>query len=272
MMQQVYNRSFVGILVALLTLILPASASGDWSELLGRLTSADARPVRFLHLGDSHLSGGYMTAPITQMLISTYGSRRVTVERIGVPGATFATFASDKYQKKIQAVGADVIIVSLGTNDAFSNRLDETALERNMKTLMELIAPGDTAPLILMTTPPLSYLPKRVRTGVRRTKRKRRVPVYTTTYTYNHSTEHAARLIVAFARHHGYACYDLNAAMAGASGELSAAEWLRRGELHRDRVHYTQAGYRRIGTLVAEALKTRLTQAGQPLLSIPSAQ
>ncbi len=239
--------------------IASAQTTTSWQDIARRLTTPGEQPVRVLHLGDSHLSGGFTTAPMITMLGQYTG--QVSVERIGIPGATYATFAQVKNLERIKAVRADLIIISLGTNDSYSARFAPGTLEQNMRTLTTAITSTEPKPLLMLTTPPLSYLKQRARTGTRRNKRGKRVATYGTHYIYNRSAGQAARTIIAFAEANGYTYYDLHTAMAGQSGEQSARGWLERGELHRDRVHYTQAGYRRIGQMIADALRERIASA-----------
>lgn len=243
------------ILCLILTSSLGLSAQGEWTALQQRLQSKDSSELCVLHLGDSHLSGGYMTSPIIQALHQRFGTERIRIERFGIPGATYATFTAEKHLKRLREINADLIIISLGTNDSYSKRFNPETLRFNMEHLISLISRGQQRkPMFVLTTPPLSYLRQRVQTGTRRGKRRRRIPVYGTQYHYNRSAEQAAQTIVSFAQRQGYGYYDLTSAIAEGNGAEAANRWLSMGLLHTDRVHYTRAGYDRIGNMVATAL------------------
>lgn len=229
---------------------------GYLSAIASRLAQGTQLPIRILHLGDSHLSGGYTTAPIAEALRAQYGAS-VSVDRIGVPGATFATFAQDRYMKQIRDKAPDLIIVSLGTNDSYTYSFSRDTMHDNMDSFFALLE--DQAPVakIVLTTPPPSYLKRRVKAGSTRTKRGRRRVRYQTSYSYNANSAKAASLMVSYAKTapRSYACYDLTTAFGS---ESEASKWLRQGWMHSDRVHYTQAGYRRLGQMIANTLVDQL--------------
>lgn len=258
------NKSFLRPLYSLLFLIIvcssPLSASKqqdylpDGYRTLLRERIVTGQETRVLHIGDSHLSGGFMTTPI-ERAIRELNSRSL-VERIGVPGATFASILKSKKMDLIKTFAPDVIIVSLGTNDSYTYRFLPGVMRTNIEQFMSFVSRElKTEPLIIFTTPPLSYIKKRVRSGSYRTKSGKRRPRYKTTYSFNTSTLNASDVILSFARDRGYATYDLTRSMqTKPTAEASASHYLSQGWLHTDRVHYTRVGYARLGDYVARWL------------------
>ena len=67
-----------------------------WQHI--RVADSNKKTVTILHLGDSHLSGGYFTRSMSAKLAAQYGDK-VRFERIGVPGDTYSNYTQ---HKKIQ--------------------------------------------------------------------------------------------------------------------------------------------------------------------------
>lgn len=220
-----------------------------WQHI--RVADSNKKTVTILHLGDSHLSGGYFTRSMSAKLAAQYGDK-VRFERIGVPGASYSTFSQDKYMQQIKAVEPDLVIISLGTNDSYCFKFSETEMWGNMETFFGMLRQTlEDVPFVL-TTPPPSYLRRSVKVaGKNRKGSKRRKNRYRTTYHFNDNTEKASRLIRSYTVEHGMACFDLSAAMGG---EAETRQWLRSGLMHTDHIHYTVGGYTRHGGLVADAL------------------
>lgn len=259
--------SFVSRLILLLLCLTTASGlsfgqSSLWYEPEGyldqvwqhiRVADSNKKPVTVLHLGDSHLSGGYFTRSMSAKLAAQYGDK-VRFERIGVPGASYFSFSQnkDKYLQQIKAVQPDLVIVSLGTNDSYTFQFSEDKMRGNMEIFFNMLREAlDDVPFIL-TTPPPSYLRRSVKVAGSKGKgSKRRRNRYKTTYHFNDNTEKASRLIRSYTLEHGMACFDLSSAIGG---ETETRQWLRSGLMHADHIHYTIGGYTRHGGLVADAL------------------
>lgn len=226
--------------------------------------------VRVLHIGDSHLSGGFMTSPIERALRTL--SSHCLVERIGVPGATFASILKSEKMGRIKTFAPDVIIVSLGTNDSYTTRFLPQVMRSNIEQFISFVESKlDSEPLIVFTTPPLSYLKKRVSSGTSRTKSGRRRARYTTNYTFNTATLRAADVILSIAKDKGYATCDLTRTMqTKPSAESSVAHYLSQGWLHNDRVHYTREGYTRLGNYVARWLIDLLSSSTETIVTASS--
>ncbi len=266
--------SYILLLLVLLGLPTSLRAGGEEQEgYIPRAYGAQLRArmalgneVRILHVGDSHLSGGFMTRPIEQALRTLYP--HCQLERIGVPGATFASILTSKKMERLKTFAPDLIIVSLGTNDSYTTRFLPQVMRTNIEQFLAYVdGELEGEPLIIFTTPPLSYLKKRVRQGTYRTKAGKRRARYTTQYSLNTATQQASDVILSIAQERGYAAYDLTRSMqTKQSPEASASHYLSQRWLHTDRVHYTREGYARLGNYIASWLTSLLA----PPLVVPT--
>lgn len=265
-MKQLINKVFIAIVLFFVgEIALHAQCKTElWWEPENKLqplwerlapSSTDDPPIKLLHIGDSHLSGGYSTAPIISALREQYGDNQILVSRIGVPGATYATFTSEKYMNQIAKEQPDVVLVSLGTNDSYTFNFQPQIMRDNIDAFFSMLRTtvGDIP--VILTTPPPSYLRRSHKVGTRTVKRKRRrtrhIPIYKTSYSFNSFTLPASQLLMDYARKEQMAYFDLRSTIGG---EQEVATWLTQGLMNKDRVHYTRQGYTRMGNSIAEAL------------------
>lgn len=214
--------------------------------------SEDSKLFRVLHIGDSHIKPGFVTAPITEGLRGKYG-KGIEVEYWGINGATFQTYGTDEEIARIVEARPQLLIVSLGTNDSYTPRFSPDEMRGNMQAFFSLLKKSLPQLPIILTTPPPSYLvtTRRTTTITGRGRAKRRVYRSTKSYTFNRHTASAARTMKYFAQTEGYALIDLNASIGS---ETTAKEWLAQGWMHQDHVHYTVAGYTKQGEILTKTL------------------
>ena len=202
--------------------------------------AAGGRPLRVLHLGDSHVASGDFTAALRHTLQTAWGSGCVSVSYLAKNGATAEQFTAAPWTQKIKAQQADLIIVSFGTNEChgmgYREEQHREQLRHVLSTLRELCPDA----VVLLTTPPGDYLS----TGRGRRRRPARP---------NPMVERCAAEIVRFSRDNGLAVWDLHT-IAGGSQALT--NYLGSGLMQRDRVHFTAAGYTLFGHCLGEALLT----------------
>lgn len=235
-----------------------------WQGYREQLTRASlGRHLVILHLGDSHLSGGFLTAPMADELLRIWGEERIRIERIGVPGATFGTFSATKYLECIQAINPDIVIISLGTNDSYTNTFNPEHMQEQMSQLIKQLRNLAPEARILLTTPPFAYLKQRILTDNKYTKRGRCKSSNSPKYKFNPNTRRASELIQRFAKAQGIDCYDLYTAIAQGNAQASAERWLKQGLISEDRVHYTTEGYTLLGQLIEGAISRRLAPTVQ---------
>jgi lysophospholipase L1-like esterase len=149
---------------------------------------------------------------------------------IGVNGATFESFLSCKYFKpNLSALNPDWVIVSLGTNDSYTNIFDTQAFGIKVDSLIVRIQQAAPHAAILLTTP-----------GDHRIKKS----------AINESAKIASDILKQKAQAHHISYWDFYSVMGGA-GSIDA--WRYFGMAHTDFLHLTQKGYTYQGQLLFNA-------------------
>ena len=226
------------------------------------------RPLRVLHLGDSHVAGKAFPNAVEQTLRTAFrkaevmpdeGTDGLVFTAIGSNGATSERFLSDSYRERIAATKADLVIVSLGTNEAHGMGYLESVHEQQLSAFLEMMRGVLPEAMFLFTTPPGDYL-KQVYVNYRSTGRggKRRRLVRSA-FRPNPMNGRCAACITAFARDHDLASWYLYNICGG---EAAVRNWIAAGLMRPDRVHYEPQGYAIQGKLLAEALLRCFENAG----------
>lgn len=148
----------------------------------------------------------------------------------GISGKTFDYFSrSPNLQNHLNKYRPDLVIITLGTNDAFA-RLDYEKILSHLDRLYSAIRSVSPVASILFTVPPDTFF----RNGVN-----------------NNYTPIVRRAIITFCLKHGCAWWDLYGIM-GETGSMN--EWRDSGLGSRDRIHFTSDGYRYQGELISGAI------------------
>lgn len=149
---------------------------------------------------------------------------------IGVNGARFADYnKTGLFFKQLAAIQPDLMIVSLGTNEAFDD-LDPVKYRERLEEFITHLRQDNPQLSIVMTTPPPSLI-KRSRPNMR--------------------AEEYAQLINEIAEDNNIAVWDLYEVLGG---NKNASYNYQRGFMARDYVHYTEAGYEYSAEMFTEAL------------------
>jgi len=150
----------------------------------------------------------------------------------GVNGAAFEHFSESRYfSQHIMFLKPDLVIVSLGANNAFSGSFHESDVLIQMDALYRKIRAAAPNGAVLFTTPPDAGAPRRSRTKSNVMK--------------------AHGIITAFCAERGLARWDLYDIMGGYG---SISKWRRNGLVQSDMVHFTRPGYEAQGELLFEAI------------------
>lgn len=159
------------------------------------------------------------------------GDDGIVYNSAGINGADVRCFLRcNQLFEQTALLAPDLVIVSLGTNDCYSERWDSTVFEQNLMALVGGIRRQLPGAAILLTTPPDHY-------------RKRR---------YNNTDViTAANVIFRVAKQYDAAVWDLFSVMGGLQ---SVREWLSAGLANRDKIHFTREGYMLQGNLLFEAI------------------
>lgn len=227
-----------------------ASLDGFW-EKLGALD----RPLRVVHIGDSHVRGHVFPYVMRRQLEGDFGSQAVldmevsyrtsglahetgqagvVYHILGVNGATCGTFATPERIREIVGLNPDLVIVSFGTNEAHARRYSAAEHRGEMDRLLAGLKAGCPNAAFLLTTPPGAY--------VRNGRRGR---------TVNPRTPQVAETQRAFARENRIALWDLYHIAGGK--EHACRNWTAAHAYQRDKIHFTREGYTLQGLLLHEA-------------------
>jgi len=171
------------------------------------------------------------------------GNGGVLTHSIGNNGATFSSYANiDSFGPQIEILGADLVVIALGTNEAFDSTNEET-LKNNIDNLISAIRRYNPGIQFLLVSPTECY-----RRTYRRRKGRRRRAVGTTV---NTKAARMRTVIKRYAEENGIPFYDTYT-VAGGIG--SAAKMKAAKVFGTDGIHFTAGGYRLWGSLLADAI------------------
>lgn len=229
----------------------PAGSLHPFWEKLGALD----RPLRIVHIGDSHVRGHVFPYVMRCSLEDDFGSKAVEnipvtyqtsgVARetgssgvvyhiLGVNGATCQSFSTPEHIRQIADLHPDLVILSFGTNEAHGRRYNASEHTAAMNYLIEELKASCPDVAFLMTTPPGAY----VRNGRRGKIINPRTPLV---------VENELK----FAREHGIAIWDMYDIVGGK--QRACLNWNAAKMYQRDKIHFTHEGYTLQGLLLHEA-------------------
>ncbi len=163
--------------------------------------------------------------------------RGVRYYSYGYTGKSFNFFSkSEKILNHIKEVNADLVIVTLGTNDAYGPAYSEQQIKSEIGTIIGNIRKINSTCSILLITPPDSFV-----------KRK----------TSNKNLPSVRNAIVESALKVNVACWDFFSVMGGPG---SMDRWVSEGLAGRDKIHLTSAGYVKQAELLNYALMLEYQQ------------
>lgn len=229
----------------------PAGSLNPFWEKLGALD----RPLRIVHIGDSHVRGHVFpyvmrcsleddfgskaveNIPVTYQtsgIARETGSNGVVYHILGVNGATCQSFSTPEHIRQIADLHPDLVILSFGTNEAHGRRYNASEHTAAMNYLIAELKTSCPDVAFLMTTPPGAY----VRNG-RRGK------------IINPRTLLVVENELKFAREHGIAIWDMYDIVGGK--QRACLNWNAAKMYQRDKIHFTHEGYTLQGLLLHEA-------------------
>lgn len=223
------------------------------------------RPLRVLHIGDSHVAGKTFPLSVKETLVHCLGQAEsagegqgVWFNYIGSNGATSARFLSEKYMAAFAEKSPDLIIVSLGTNEAHSMNYREDIHEKQLDAFFERLGQACPDAAILLTTPPGDYLSSSY-VSYRQTSRSRhRQRQVRYAKRPNPMNARCASFIADYGHGNHMAVWDL---FTICGGETAAhANWTGSGLMRSDRIHFEHEGYAIQGHLLGEAIVRALAE------------
>ena len=154
----------------------------------------------------------------------------VICSAVGINGAEVSSFLKcNLLEAQLKILNPEWIIISLGTNDAYSKNFDKNSFENHYNQLIERIKHALPNSFVLLTTPADSY-------------RKKRYP--------NPDMMVAKQVIMDIANRNNCAVWDLHEVMGG---YMSMKKWQAAGLAAGDKVHFSKAGYELQGDLLFNA-------------------
>lgn len=229
----------------------PAGSLHPFWEKLGALD----RPLRIVHIGDSHVRGHVFpyvmrccleddfgskaveNIPVTYQtsgIARETGSSGVVYHILGVNGTTCQSFSTPEHIRQIADLHPDLVILSFGTNEAHGRRYNASEHTAAMNYLIAELKTSCPGVAFLMTTPPGAY----VRNGRRGKIINPRTPLV---------VENELK----FAREHGIAIWDMYDIVGGK--QRACLNWNAAKMYQRDKIHFTHEGYTLQGLLLHEA-------------------
>jgi lysophospholipase L1-like esterase len=149
----------------------------------------------------------------------------------GVNGAEVLSFLRNPgLEANLAALNPDLVIISLGTNDAYGKNFDPVYFKRNYEKLLERLKKAAPNASFLLTAPGDCY-------------RNRKYP--------NPNTGKAVSKMTELAQETGFALWNFYKVMGG---YRSVVKWQYNGLATKDRVHLTGKGYKLQGELLFDAL------------------
>lgn len=165
--------------------------------------------------------------------------RGVLYHAVGLNGAQYLHYAKiPALDKQIKAISPDLILLSLGTNEAFRGvLLKKERLESEIDRLVAPIRAANPNAVLLFTIPPECQIKRTVNN--------------VTTYVPNTDIAIVREAIISYANKHHCVYWDLYD-ISGGFG--SSNKWVESNMLAKDLIHFQVAGYRVQGNLLYQAI------------------
>lgn len=205
--------------------------------------------VKFASAGDLTIYGASLSGDRPGVFYHAIGNNGATYDsynRIGTVGLG------------INPLQPDLVIVSLGTNEAFG-RQDLLGFKNSIHTLVSNIRRANPDALVLLTTP-MECHRSVVTTSKKRVKRKgkkgyRTVTTHNKSYAVNRNIAPLRKAILDYGKENGVAVYDWYE-VAGGTG--ASTSWISADLFAKDRVHHSRQGYSLNGRLLYDAIMDAL--------------
>jgi lysophospholipase L1-like esterase len=158
-------------------------------------------------------------------------SSRVLYHSAGLNGASVSSYLlSENLYDQVVAINPQVIILSLGTNDAFNDAFKPSIFSQNLRELVKKITYAMPSAIVILTTPGDHYIRK---------------------HHPNERLMQASSEIVQIAAEMGCGVWDFYSLMGGKG---SMKQWLRHGLSAPDMIHLSEKGYKLQGEMLFRAL------------------
>ena len=160
----------------------------------------------------------------------------VILAPLGANGASTRSFLKSKlFVPQLKTLDPDLVIISLGVNDAQSGAFDNEVYKENYDSLITLIRLASPDAAIVLTTTTDNYIKKR---------------------TANKRTSKTRDVMLDMLEQEKVAVWDLYTVMGGYK---SIVKWQKAGLASYDRVHFNAKGYSILGRLMFQSIKNAST-------------
>jgi lysophospholipase L1-like esterase len=165
------------------------------------------------------------------------------VSSIGVNGATFNQYnQAEDFRKHIQSLAPDIVILSLGTNEAFQGTsFSDSIFKEEVRGMIQLLSGLEKPPIIVLTTPP----------GVSVSQKVKKKFVYQP----NPLVTRIRKVQIELCETYNLYVFDLFTCMGGAG---SMREWSKLGLTDSKQIHLSMQGYTLAGESMAKAFSHHL--------------
>jgi lysophospholipase L1-like esterase len=181
----------------------------------------------------------YQKSSTLQGVFVESGNTGAICSSIGINGATYDHFVKARdFRNQLEQLNPDILVVSLGTNEAFQNEeFRDTLFSTQVDQLIQMLTSLSSAPeLILMTPPAVS----------KQTYKKGK------SYFIAHPNVPVIRkIIIEQAQLNHLSYFDWYESMGG---ENSMKIWAQRGLTDKKQIHFSPSGYKEIGEYFSESI------------------
>lgn len=206
------------------------STDGDEGDILNDFTT-DLDLIQLVDTVEleTYADGEYARGPIYGFSLEN-GDNGVLYHAMGINSACYLHWGRQtEVIRQSTALEPDLIILSMGANEAADNQFSEAVFYRSVDRFVRPLREANPAAAVVLTSPVQAF--------------KRGEP--------NTHYEGIARTLKRYAQEKGVAFIDLYA-MGG--GEGSAVHWADQNLLARDKIHFSETGYKLQGILLYNAL------------------
>lgn len=177
-------------------------------------------------MGDSHVGSKIYPNKIEEVIKAKYPNIQFTYWHKN--GLRFSNFSSNpEYYSKISSFKTNILILNLGTNEAYTNRFSSKNFQKNLDSFYTGLIKKMPDIKVVFITP---YTNKLKANG---------------TYTVNENNRQASDIIVEFVKSHPNTyVVDINA--------KAGTKFIDSPKLNRDKVHLTVEGYKMLGQEAGE--------------------
>lgn len=170
------------------------------------------------------------------------GQKGARISSVGVNGATYKHYEQNiLFRNQLETLNPDLVILSLGTNEAFQSNFDDTLFFDEVLNLVQMIQSIESHPVVILSTPPA--------VSIRKSNGKKGY------YAPNPTVPLVRAVILDVAQRLQIPVYDLYSAMGGAN---SMKNWSQLGMTDKRQIHFSPKGYKILGESMSKAIQPQI--------------